>query len=54
MPIPMMKYNGKMLPARKDPNGRWVPMEDSELSYDGERLSVVEKTEHGKEKEEEN
>ena len=44
MTTPMIKFNGKMVPAElKD--GKWVPIKEAELSYDGEKLSVKKKQE---------
>lgn len=44
MAIQMIKYDGKMVPAEfKD--GKWVPIEGAELSFDGENLSVKKKEE---------
>lgn len=32
-----------MVPAKKDENGKWVPMEDAQLRIDGNELSVAKK-----------
>ncbi len=38
MAVQMMKINGKMVPVKKDKNGKWVPMENAEVvvGKDGE------------------
>lgn len=42
MAAQMIKHNGKIMPAElKD--GKWVPIENAELSFDGENLSVKKK-----------
>ena len=43
MTVPMIKFNGKMVPA-KQVDGKWVPMENAELSMTADGgLEVVEK-----------
>ena len=47
MVVPMIKYNGKMVPAQKDENGNWVPIENAELAYTKDGDLVVKKKSDG-------
>ncbi len=43
MAVPVIKHNGKMVPAEKDKNGKWIPIEDAELAYTKDGDLVVKK-----------
>ena len=43
MTVPMIKHDGKMVPAQKDENGKWIPIENVELAYTKDGNLVVKK-----------
>ena len=36
----MIKHNGKMVPAKKDKDGKWIPIEGQELVYGKDGIQV--------------